>query len=101
MSDSMSQRQQVAQNLAETCIFGGLNDSYGVSIDRATDKKGKPHWSVLFCKARILDGIIRVYSPGFIMISWQTAIRDLPSKGMRVFKAEHEAKEFLVNSFIR
>jgi len=99
--DAMSPRQQVAQNLAETCIFGGLDDSYGVSMVKATDKKGKPHWSVLFCKARILDGVIRVYSPGFIMISWQTAIRNLPSKGMQVFRGEIEAKEFLINTFIK
>lgn len=66
---SMSPRQQVAQNIADTCIFGGLNESYGVSCERATDKKGKPHWSVLFAKARTLDGVVRVYSPGFIMIT--------------------------------
>jgi hypothetical protein len=101
MIEAMSLRQQVAQNLAETCIFGGLNDSYGVSLQKATDKKGKQHWSVLFCKARILDGVIRIYSPGFIMISWQTAIRTLPEKGMKVFKNEYEAKDFLVNTFVK
>lgn len=98
---SMSPRQEVAQNLAETCIFGGLNDSYGVSCERATDKKGKQHWSVLFCRSRILDGVIRVYSPNFIMISWQTAIRHLPRDGMKVFKSEYDAKAFLVNMFVK
>lgn len=98
---NMSPRQQVAQNLADTCIFGGLNDSYGVSVERAKDQKGKEHWSVLFCKARITDGVIRVYSPGFILITWQTAIRDLPRNGRQVCKSEAEAKEFLVKNFVR
>ena len=98
---SMSPRQQVAQNLADTCTFGDLNDSYGVSVAKATDQKGKPHWSVLFCKARITDGVIRVYSPGFILITWQTALRDLPHNGKQVCKSEAEAKDFIVKNFVR
>lgn len=98
---SMSQRNEIAQNLAETCIFGNLSDSYGVSCQRATDKKGKAHWSVLFCKARILDGVIRVYSPNFILITWQTAIRDLERNGSKVCRSEWEAKEFLVDTFVK
>lgn len=98
---SISPRQQVAQNLAETCIFGNLNDSYGVSVEKSTDQKGKTHWSVLFCKARVLDGVIRVYSPGFIMVTWQTGVRDLPSKGKEIFRSESAAKEFIVSTFIR
>jgi hypothetical protein len=97
----ISPRQQVALNLADTCIFGGLNDAYGVSCEKSTDAKGKVYWSVLFCKARILDGVIRVYSPNFIMVTWQTAIRDLPAKGKEVFRSEATAKEFLVSSFIK
>lgn len=98
---SMSQRNEIAQNLAETCIFGGMNDSYGVSCERSTDKKGKTHWSVLFCRARILDGVIRVYSPNFILITWQTAIRSVPRNGSQVCRSEWEAKEFLMNTFVK
>lgn len=97
----MSPRQQVAQNLADTCMFGDLNDVYGVSVEKSTDKGGKAHWSVLFCKARVLDGAIRVYSPNFIMITWQTAYRDLPAKGKEVFRSEAAAKEFLIKSFVK
>ena len=100
MTKSISPRQQVAQNLAETCVFGGLNDSYGVSLQKSTDKKGKLYWSVLFCKSRILDGVIRIYSPGFILISWETAIRSLPKNDSKVFRSEAEAKDFLVHNFI-
>lgn len=94
----MSLRQQVAHNLAETCVFGALNDSYGVSVERATDKSGKNHWSVLFCKARILDGVIRIYSERYILITW-TGMGD--RNGSYIARSEIEAKEFLLQKFIK
>lgn len=97
---SMSIRQEVAQNLADTCKFGGLDDSYGVIVSKAEDTK-KTYWNVTFAKARILDGNIKVYSPSFILITWQTAIRDLAARGREVFRSESEAKAFLQRTFIR
>lgn len=90
-----SEREQIAHNLADTCVFGGLNESYGVNCIKATNAKGKTYWSVTFAKARTLDGDIQVYSPTFILVRWQTAIRDLPAKGSIVAKSEAEAKELL------
>jgi hypothetical protein len=95
---SGSLRHQVAINLMDTCIFGALNDSYGVSCEKATDSKGKAHWSVLFCKARVLDGVIRVYSERYILITWQGLGE---RNGKQVCRSEHEAKGFLVNRFIK
>lgn len=92
-----SPRQQVALNLMDTCFFGALNDCYGVSCEKAVDSKGKAHWSVLFCKARVLDGVIRVYSEGYILITWQGMGE---RNGKYVARSEHDAKEFLVNRFI-
>ena len=97
---SVSPRQQVALNLADTCVMGGLNDSYGVNVSKSQDAKGKEYWSVTFAKARTLDGNIRVYSPTFILIEWQTADRSLPAKGREVFRSEDEAKSFLQRTFI-
>lgn len=96
---NMSPREQVAQNIADTCVFGGLNDSYGVMKEKETSN-GKTYWSVTFCKARILDGVIRVYSPKFIMVKWMTAIRTLPHRGQEVFHSEEAVKTFLIKSFI-
>jgi hypothetical protein len=98
MSD-ISQRQQVAQNLADLCVFGGLNDSYGVSIKKTTDPKGKSYWAVTFCKARFLNGHISVYSPYFIFISWQAL--DSNYKGREVLKNETAAKDFITDRFIK
>ena len=100
---SVSPRQQVANNLADTCVFGGLNESYGVSIEKAVDKGGKEHWSVLFAKARTLDGVLQVYSPNFILVTWRGAlarVTDLPLQGSQVCRSESEAKQFLTSHFI-
>jgi hypothetical protein len=97
---SISPRQQVAENLADTCRFGGLNDSYGVNVAKAKSKSGKEHWGITFAKAAILDGAIEVYSPNFIVVIWQTAIRDLPSRGRELFKSEADAKTFITKTFI-
>lgn len=94
-------REDIANNLADTCVFGGLNESYGVLTSKETDAKGKSYRSVTFARNAILDGVIKVYSPTFILISWQTAIRDLPSKGREVCKSEHEAKQFLMRFISR
>ena len=91
----MSPRQQVAELLAETCIFGNLNDSYGVSVTKS-EADGKSFWTVLFAKAAILDGVIRVYSPNFIQVKWQGKL----GKGSEVFRSPGAAKDFLSNTFI-
>lgn len=97
---SISPRQEVAQALADTCMFGGLDDSYGVIMNK-TEERSKTFWSITFAKARILDGVIKVYSPNFIQIKWQTAIRDLPRNGSEVFRSESAAKLFLQDNFIK
>lgn len=98
--EAISPRQQVARNLADTCVFGGLTDSYGVNLTKSADAKGMEYWSVTFCKAGTLDGDIRVYSPNFILVTWQTANRSMAHRGREVFRSEYLAKEFLGKNFI-
>lgn len=95
---SISIRQQIALNLVDVCVCHNLDDVYGVSINKSTEKK-KTFWSVTFCVARVTDGVIRVYSPNFIMVKWQTANRNLPHRGQEVFKSEELAKDFLIKNF--
>lgn len=90
----MSPRESVARALADTCMFGGLNESYGVSVSRAEDTKGKSYWSISFAKARTLDGAIWVYSPNFILVRWQ------PGRGNVRFTNEYDAKRFIMEKFI-
>jgi hypothetical protein len=95
-----SPREDVADHLVETCAFGGLNDSYGIMKSKATDKKGKTYWNVTFCKARYLDGVIKVYSERFILVKWKTAYRSMAPEGQEVFKSEDAARDFIVKSFV-
>lgn len=94
----MSPREDVAQELADTCMFGGLNEVYGVQKGRSADNKC---WTILFCKARILDGSISVYSPKFIIVKWQTQYRDMPHKGSEKFTSVSDAKQFIQRMFVR
>jgi hypothetical protein len=93
---SISPREQVADNLADLCVFGGLNDSYGVSKIKTT-KDRKSFWAITFCKARVLDGVINVYSPNFILIKWMQG----RTRQQQVLKSEQAAKEFLIANFIK
>ena len=97
-------REEVADALADTCIFGGLNESYGVIKSKETSNGQRTYWSVTFAKARTLDGHIRVYSPTFIWVGWEGALakaRGLEFRGNKVFKSEHEAKSFIIGNFVK
>lgn len=48
-----SERESLAQALADTCVFGGLNESYGVNVARG-EARGRNFWSVTFARARYL-----------------------------------------------
>jgi len=97
-----SPREEVADGLADTCVFGGLNESYGVSKAKG-EANGKSFWTITFAKARTLDGVIKVYSPTFIQIKWQGALAKaagLAYEGSEVLKSELAAKKFLTDHFI-
>jgi hypothetical protein len=76
-----------------------LNDSYGVTETKGTNKNGKSYRLLTFAKAAILDGVIEIYGPSFIQVKWQTAIRRLPAKGRETFRSAHECKKWLVENF--
>lgn len=95
-----SAREELANHLADTCTQLGLNEVYGVNVSKDTEK-GKTYYAVTFCLARILDGIIKVYSPKFILVKWQTQFRDMPFKGQEKFTSEEEAAKFIKSNFVR
>lgn len=97
-----SPREDVADNLADTCVFGELNESYGV-IKAKDEANGKTFWSITFAKARTLDGVIKVYSPNFIQIKWEGSrarVSGLAFRGSEVLKSEAAAKKFLIDHFV-
>jgi hypothetical protein len=94
-------RRQTVDEIKETLLFGDLSDSYGINESKEVDKKGKSHYSVTFCKARVLDGVVKIYSNKFILVSWMTGYRDMPHKGQEVFRSCADAKRFIQKSFVR
>lgn len=91
----MSTRREVAENIGKFLNETELNQVYGI-IDV---NQGKFR-SLCFAKARMLDGEVRVYSPKFIQVKWQTAIRALPERASRVFTSEEDTKTFLRAAFV-
>ena len=90
-----SPRHEAALRIADTLMCLGLDDCYGVEMQRAIDKKGKSHWSILFCKARTVDGIVRVYSDRYIQIVIQQR------RGAQRFTTVRDAQSWLVREFAR
>ena len=91
----VSPRHRAALEISDTLMCLGLDEVYGVQMERAVDKKGKQHWSILFCKARTVDGVVRVYSDRFIMITIQQR------RGAEKFTSPRDAKAWLVREFAR
>ena len=89
-----SPRHEAALRISDTLQCLGLDDCYGISMERAIDKKGKSHWSILFCKAGTVDGLIRVYSDRFIQITIQQR------RGAERFTSVHDAQRWLIREFV-
>ena len=99
MAESHESRETLANEMAEYCHELGLDDSYGISITKRKPPNKRSYWSVLFCRARTLDGEVRIYGAGFIQIRFQTAIRSLPHKHSEIFKSPLMAKQALTDWF--
>lgn len=92
-----SPRNLLAIDIAQTIIDGGLTQPFGGDVTLVTQPK--PHYSIAFAKPRILDGSVEVYAPTFVVVSWETGIRDLPHRAKRVYTAEN-AKKFIQLAFV-
>ena len=96
----MSARSELAEKIGKELIELGLNEVYGVMVGKSNEG-GKPHYSINFCQARYTDGVVKVYSPKFILVKWQTAFRDMPNRGQEKFDNEESAINFIKASFVR
>jgi len=88
-----SPRHEAALRIADTLQCLGLDDCYGISMERTADKQGRQHWSILFCKARTIDGIVRVYSDRYIQIVIDQR------RGAQRFTSYLDAQRWLVREF--
>lgn len=97
----MSARKDTFNNIVAFCKQH-LNDVYGV-IEGEITPKNNPRavmaYTATFCKARITDGSVSVFSPTKIEIKWQTARRSMQRDGKETFKSEADAIKFLRENF--
>jgi hypothetical protein len=91
----VSPRHEAALQIADTLQCLGLDEVYGIDMQRAVDAKGKQYWSITFCKARTVDGVVRVYSDRFIQIKIQQR------RSSEVFRSPRDAQVWLVQEFAR
>lgn len=90
-----SKRSELAERFADLIRKLRLTTPYGGDVGQ----EGR-YYSITFAKPRTVDGVVKVYSPRFIQMSYQTGFRDLPPKDSRVFTSEKNAKDFLKAAFI-
>ena len=87
-----SEREKILNKLVEVLQKKGLDEVYGIQTGLADNKKYR---YATFCRARTLDGEVKVYGSKFIQIKWQRSGR----WGNEVCRSLNEAKEFLEKTF--
>jgi hypothetical protein len=91
----MSERSDIAERVAVLFRTNEMTTPYGGDVIKAGQK-----YTVLFSKPAILDGVVNVFGPKFIQISYQTQYRELPNRDNRVFESEADAQQFLLEAFV-
>jgi hypothetical protein len=91
----VSAREDLAQRIADVIVQHRLTSPYGGDVNKAGN-----HYSVLFSTPRVLDGVVNVYGPKFIQVTYQTQYRDLPNRDNRVFESEQATVEFIEAAFV-
>jgi hypothetical protein len=92
-----SARQQIAERLAEFVSHNRMAEIFGGDVTLSKDKR---YYNVLFSRARTLDGGIRVYSPKFIQIGWQTMYQTVGARGSVVVESVDAAEQWLKAAFV-
>lgn len=91
----MSARSDAAQQISEKLYDFELNEVYGINVGF----EGRSY-HISFCKARILDGVVRYFGDKFVQVTWQTGIRSMPQHGNAVFTSAEAALEFIRLAFV-
>lgn len=92
-----SARELLAERIAAFISRYNLDNPYGgdVALDRS-----RQFYNVLFSYPGNLDGVVKVYSPRFIQVKYQTRYLDLPNQDSRIFTSEKNALDFLKAAFV-
>lgn len=96
MTDQPSERRLLADRIAKFIIDNRLNNPFGGDVDQSSEK-GRPY-SILFSVPRLLDGLVRVYGPKFILVQMQGPL--VHGATDMVFESEQNALDFLRLAFV-
>jgi hypothetical protein len=78
-------RTEYCEDLMDFLCENDLNQVYGVQ--HFPSGKNKNYHTILFCRARLLDGAIHFYSDKFIQV--------IINRNSQVFRSINECKEYI------
>jgi hypothetical protein len=88
-----SDRAIVAERVAELIRNWGLCEVFGGDAERSSDGR---YYYVLFSKRGVLDGLVRVYGPSYVMVRYRGSYGD----GVHVYDDDAKATEFIRLAFV-
>lgn len=91
----MSARQDLAQRFADFVISNQMTNPFGGDVIKSGN-----HYTVLFSKPAVLDGVVNVYGPKFIQVTYATQYRAMPHRASPVFESESAAFDFINKAFV-
>ncbi|MAE81508.1 MAG: hypothetical protein CMB80_02140 [Flammeovirgaceae bacterium] len=93
----MSARTEIADKLKTFLMENSLGEVYGIIEGYGPNKRYR---SLTFCRARSIDGEIRIYGAKFIVISWMTTYNKLPRMGNQKVDSVEKAIQFMTKAFV-
>lgn len=98
MSDTKkSRRHEAADRLAEVARECGLAEVYAGGV--TPPRPGQNYYEVSLCRAKAVDGSVRIYGPSFLTVWYTTTIRHLPHTEKATLRNVEQVEEFLRSRF--
>ena len=86
-----SERQELAERLAQVIIDTGMTRPFGGHVTKSKSST----YDVMFSMPRTMDGLVRVYSPNFILIMCAGEASPGGGRWREVYTTEQDAEDFL------
>jgi len=90
MGEHVSERRQIADEIAATISGLGLTQPFGGTVNKVK-RNGRPIYSILFAMPAILDGVVEVYGKTFIRIATQGPA----ARPTKIARSKQEALDFI------
>lgn len=92
-----SARHEAAERIAATAKECGLAEVHAGGFEPPSP--GRNFYSVPLCRAKSVDGSVRIYGPTFITLWYETGIRHLPRTEKTTLRSVEQTIEFLRDRF--